>query len=51
MVRGEKGLSQVKFTSQGFGALKPVAANTKPNRSDDPEGRQKSRRVEIVVTK
>jgi hypothetical protein len=30
---------------------KLVAQNTKPNGSDDPEGRAKNRRVEIVVTK
>jgi outer membrane protein OmpA-like peptidoglycan-associated protein len=47
----KEGLSQVKFTTQGFGASKPVAPNTKPDGSDDPEGRQKNRRVEIVVTK
>lgn len=35
--------------TQGFGKAKPVAPNTKPDGSDDPEGRQKNRRVEIVV--
>ena len=30
---------------------KPVAANTKPDSSDDPEGQQKNRRVEIVLEK
>jgi len=39
------------MTTQGFGASKPVAPNTKPDGSDDPEGRQKNRRVEIVVAK
>lgn len=39
---------QVKFTTKGFGATKPAAPNTKPDGSDDPEGRQKNRRVEIV---
>jgi outer membrane protein OmpA-like peptidoglycan-associated protein len=34
----------------GFGEHQPVAANEKPDGSDDPEGRQKNRRVEIVVT-
>jgi outer membrane protein OmpA-like peptidoglycan-associated protein len=38
-------------TVEGFGADHPVAANTKPDGSDDPVGRQKNRRVEIVVTK
>jgi outer membrane protein OmpA-like peptidoglycan-associated protein len=45
------GLKNVNFATRGFGAKKPVAANTKPNGSDDPEGRQKNRRVEIVVKK
>jgi outer membrane protein OmpA-like peptidoglycan-associated protein len=44
-------LSSVKFSTTGFGAKKPIAPNTKPDGSDDPEGRQKNRRVEIVITK
>lgn len=47
----KEGLGQVKMTTQGFGATKPVAPNTKPDGSDDPEGRQKNRRVEIVLAK
>jgi outer membrane protein OmpA-like peptidoglycan-associated protein len=43
-----EGLSNVRFATRGFGASKPAAANTKPDGSDDPEGRQKNRRVEIV---
>jgi outer membrane protein OmpA-like peptidoglycan-associated protein len=35
----------------GYGETKPVAANTKPDGSDNPEGRQKNRRVEITVKK
>lgn len=34
---------------QGWGKRKPVAPNTKPDGSDDPAGRQKNRRVEVVV--
>ena len=45
------GLSAVKFSTEGFGAKKPIAPNTKPDGSDDPEGRQKNRRVEIVIRK
>ena len=33
----------------GYGERRPVAPNAKPDGSDDPEGRQKNRRVEIVV--
>ncbi len=40
-----------RFSTAGFGAKKPVAPNTKPDGSDDPEGRAKNRRVEIVVKK
>ncbi len=39
------------FATAGFGAKKPVAPNTKADGSDDPEGRAKNRRVEIVVKK
>lgn len=36
--------------AQGFGERQPVAANTRPDGSDDPDGRQKNRRVEIRIT-
>lgn len=39
---------RAKFAVKGFGATKPVAPNAGPDGSDDPEGRQKNRRVEIV---
>lgn len=35
----------------GFGESKPIAPNTNPDGSDNPEGRQKNRRVEIVIKK
>ena len=47
----KEGLTNVKFTTQGYGATKPVAPNAKPDGSDDPAGRQKNRRVEIVLKK
>lgn len=34
---------------QGFGSNNPVAPNTKPDGSDNPKGRQKNRRIEIVI--
>jgi outer membrane protein OmpA-like peptidoglycan-associated protein len=37
------------MTTRGLGESRPVAANTKPDGSDDPEGRQRNRRVEITV--
>jgi outer membrane protein OmpA-like peptidoglycan-associated protein len=45
------GLAGIRFSAAGFGAKNPVAPNTKPDGSDDPEGRQKNRRVEIVIRK
>jgi photosystem I P700 chlorophyll a apoprotein A2 len=39
----------LKMSTQGWGRKKPVAPNTKPDGKDDPEGRQKNRRVEITV--
>ena len=45
----KEGLKDVKFIVEGFGETKPVAPNTKPDGSDNPEGRQKNRRVEIIV--
>jgi outer membrane protein OmpA-like peptidoglycan-associated protein len=47
----KEGLDTVKLSTQGFGAKRPVAPNIKPDGSDDPEGRQKNRRVEIVLAK
>ena len=40
-----------RMATQGFGAKRPVAPNNKPDGADDPEGRQKNRRVEIVLAK
>jgi outer membrane protein OmpA-like peptidoglycan-associated protein len=39
------------MTIRGWGATKPVARNAFPDGRDDPDGRQKNRRVEIVVKK
>jgi outer membrane protein OmpA-like peptidoglycan-associated protein len=40
---GQQGVSLSSITAQGFGKTEPVASN------DTPEGRQRNRRVEIVV--
>jgi outer membrane protein OmpA-like peptidoglycan-associated protein len=50
LIDNEK-LSAVKFSIKGFGATKPVAPNAKPDRSDNPEGRQRNRRVALVFAK
>src|SRR4051812_697264 len=40
-----------RFSIRGYGKTKPVAPNTLPNGKDNPDGRAKNRRVEIVVKK
>jgi Outer membrane protein and related peptidoglycan-associated (lipo)proteins len=47
----DNGLGDKKFVIEGFGAQKPIAPNITPTGKDDPEGRQKNRRVEIYVIK
>lgn len=44
------GVSAANVGAEGFGRSRPVAPNTKPEGSDDPGGRQKNRRVELVAT-
>jgi outer membrane protein OmpA-like peptidoglycan-associated protein len=34
---------------RGYGKTRPIAPNTKPDGSDDPAGRQKNRRVEVII--
>jgi photosystem I P700 chlorophyll a apoprotein A2 len=47
----EGGIAPDRLSAQGFGKTRPVAPNTKPDGTDDPDGRQKNRRVEIRVKK
>jgi outer membrane protein OmpA-like peptidoglycan-associated protein len=47
----KENLENVAFRTRGFGAKRPIAPNTKPDGSDNPEGRQKNRRVEIILKK
>ncbi len=37
------------MTTHGWGETRPVAPNAKPDGGDDPDGRQKNRRVEITL--
>ncbi len=46
-----EGLAGNAFAVSGMGEAQPVAPNEKPDGSDDPDGRQKNRRVEIIVRK
>ncbi|WP_026733912.1 OmpA family protein [Fischerella sp. PCC 9605] len=40
-----------RMTIEGYGESQPVAPNTKADGTDDPVGRQKNRRVEVVIQK
>jgi outer membrane protein OmpA-like peptidoglycan-associated protein len=39
------------IATRGLGETRPVAPNAKPDGSDDPQGRARNRRVEVVVRK
>ena len=39
-----------RITTRGLGETKPVSPNKTPDGSDNPEGRQKNRRVELTLT-
>ncbi len=41
--------ASLNMSTRGWGKQKPIAPNAKPDGKDDPEGRQKNRRVEITV--
>ena len=45
------GVDGKRIKTKGWGKANPVAPNTHPDGSDNPEGRQKNRRVEITVKK
>ena len=45
----ELGIGEERLTAEGRGASEPVAPNVNPDGSDNPEGRQLNRRVEIFV--
>ncbi|HEX2682606.1 MAG TPA: OmpA family protein, partial [Ferruginibacter sp.] len=46
-----KGIATTRIVSHGYGETKPVAANSNPDGSDNPEGRQLNRRVEFKILK
>src|SRR5262245_7708889 len=39
-----------RLRTQGLGESSPIAPNTKPDGSDNPEGRAKNRRVEVIIS-
>jgi outer membrane protein OmpA-like peptidoglycan-associated protein len=44
-----RGLSLARLNVRGFGKTRPVAPNQRPDGSDDADGRQHNRRVEVVI--
>jgi len=44
-------LRRERVTTQGYGEDRPVVPNTHPDGTDNPEGRARNRRVEIVIEK
>jgi outer membrane protein OmpA-like peptidoglycan-associated protein len=47
----KKGISKNRMVPIGYGMRKPVAPNTNPDGSDNPEGRALNRRTEFKITK
>lgn len=45
----DSGVSRSRITTRGFGEWYPVAPNTNPDGTDNPAGREKNRRVEVVI--
>ncbi|PYQ54057.1 MAG: hypothetical protein DMF78_07545 [Acidobacteria bacterium] len=45
------GVSADRLRARGFGRTRPVAPNTRPDGADDPAGRARNRRVEVVLVK
>lgn len=44
-----KGISIDRLVAKGYGASMPIAPNSNPDGSDNPEGRQKNRRTEFKI--
>jgi outer membrane protein OmpA-like peptidoglycan-associated protein len=43
------GMAAETLSSVGYGETRPIASETLPDGSDDPDGRQRNRRVEVVI--
>ncbi|WP_317107535.1 OmpA family protein [Chroococcidiopsis sp. SAG 2025] len=44
-------INNSRMTAKGWGEKQPIAPNTKSNGADNPEGRQKNRRVEVIISR
>jgi outer membrane protein OmpA-like peptidoglycan-associated protein len=42
-------VAESRMSTRGYGESQPVAPNTLPDGSDNPQGRQRNRRVEIII--
>jgi outer membrane protein OmpA-like peptidoglycan-associated protein len=45
----DEGVSPQRITTRGFGERYPIAPNTNPDGADNPAGRERNRRVEVVI--
>jgi outer membrane protein OmpA-like peptidoglycan-associated protein len=46
---GREHLDAGRMRATGYGEARPVAPNTNPDGSDNPEGRRRNRRVEVII--
>jgi peptidoglycan-associated lipoprotein len=44
-----KGIAAERMVAKGYGEEKPIARNTNPDGSDNPDGRQRNRRTEFKI--
>jgi outer membrane protein OmpA-like peptidoglycan-associated protein len=44
-----KGIASERLVAKGYGEEKPIARNTNPDGTDNPEGRQRNRRTEFKI--
>lgn len=44
-----KGIAPERLVAKGYGETQPIARNTNPDGTDNPEGRQKNRRTEFKI--
>ena len=45
----QRGISPDRMVAKGYGELKPIARNTNPDGTDNPDGRQRNRRTEFKI--
>lgn len=45
----QRGISPDRMVAKGYGELRPIARNTNPDGTDNPEGRQRNRRTEFKI--